>query len=156
MLPLYGEKPCSNPPGPRRWKRKASLEKLRERKIRVRRLCREVGREPVIAHPEVQRDVAFKSPSVLQVEAGIPKIVLLSRWGVVGHNFEGRREGLRPAVVDSVDALTNFVNVGVVAVAPLETKLEIVIAAPIRLVPRAACGPFQHPRRILKFVGCCA
>ena len=100
--------------------------------------------------------MAFKSPSVLQVEAGIPKIVLLSRWGVVGHNFEGRREGLRPAVVDSVDALTNFVNVGVVAVAPLETKLEIVIAAPIRLVPRAACGPFQHPRRILKFVGCCA
>src|SRR5256884_5154414 len=94
----------------------------------------------------------FRSPSVLQVEAGIAKIVFLSRRGVVSHDLEGCGEGDLRTTEDSVDTLIHLIDVRVVAVAPFKPKLEIVRASPIGFVPRTACGPFEHPRRVYKFI----
>src|SRR5437879_10383853 len=75
-----------------------------------------LGYEDLNDHEELRNDPLL---AVLVEKGDLGEKALAGKsWGVVGHNLEGRREGLRPTIVLSVDALTNFVNVGVVAVPP--------------------------------------
>src|SRR5215470_16279928 len=95
--------------------------------------------------------MALQTPRVLQVKAGVTEIVFLRGRRVVGNDLERHSEGLwARAVEDGVDPLAYFVNIRVVAISPLEPELEIMVSRPIGLVPGAACGPLEHPRRILK------
>src|SRR5882757_4915167 len=98
----------------------------------------------------------LERPGVLHIEARIAEVVLLRSGSVVGQHLRGYREGLMAGttIEDGVDSLIDLVDIRVVAFAPLESKLEIVAAVQVALRPRAASGPFKHPCRIFKLVGC--
>src|SRR2546429_5431238 len=96
-------------------------------------LRRVIGSETVVAHPQIQREPSLEVPSVLQVEAGIAKIVFLSRRGVVSHDLEGCGEGDLRTTEDSVDTLIHLIDVRVVAVAPFKPNWKLCAPAQLAL-----------------------
>src|SRR5206468_9234458 len=93
-----------------------------------------VSIESVVAESQVQSYAPGHSPRILQVEAGVPEVVLLGCRRIVGYHFNGR------AIVEHlVNPPVNLVDIRVVGKAILKTKLEIVRTVEPTFDPGTTC-----------------